>query len=305
MTLRRQDLNLLPILRELIRVRSVSKAAENINLSQSATSGALARLRHVFGDELLVMVGRNMVATPFAISMQTRLEQACHTLEQLYAPIEFDPRTVDRQFNIAATDYAAFLMAGRVARHFLNMSCVATVRFHPMGENLETHLLHGDIDIALMSDRAAHYLGTDLERRALFSDERVVIASRTNPSFDGPLTLQTYLSASHVTFELHQFDSLHINELWPEIEPPPNRVLSLPHFTAIPEAVAQSGCLALIQKRLALQMAQGNTITIHPVPFEAPSIRISAYWSPLCSNDPAIGWMIDQLEQLGAALPPI
>ena len=54
------DLNLLVALDTLLAERSVTRAGNRLNLSQSAMSGALARLRHYVRDELLVPVGRQM-----------------------------------------------------------------------------------------------------------------------------------------------------------------------------------------------------------------------------------------------------
>ncbi|MCI4643673.1 MAG: LysR family transcriptional regulator [Hyphomonadaceae bacterium] len=305
MSLRRQDLNLLPILRELIRTESVSRAAENIHLSQSATSGALARLRSVFDDELLVMDGRNMVATPFAKSIQQKVEEACSVIEGLYQPGTFDPKTETRQFNIAATDYVAYVMGGHIARCMLERSDAISVRFHPIGRNLEQHLLYGDIDIAILSDRGAEHLNTTLQSQWLFRDERVVIASVDNPPFRGPLTLETYLASPHASFEMHQFDSVSMSQIWPEIERPARQVVSVPHFTALPETVANSGCLALVQKRLAMQMAAAGLVSIHPPPFDAPPVDIFAYRSPLRSHDPAVDWIMTLLVEVSAGLPDL
>jgi DNA-binding transcriptional LysR family regulator len=305
MSLRRQDLNLLPILRELIRAQSVSRAAETINLSQSATSGALARLRSVFDDELLVMDGRNMVATPFAISIQQKVEEACAAIETLYEPLSFDPKSEPRQFNVATTDYVAYMLAGRVAKRILNECYSVSVRFHPISRAVEQHLLHGDIDIAIMSDKGAEHTGSTLHGSRLFEDERVVIASAINPPFKGALTLEAYLNAPHANFELHQFDSLSMSQIWPELERPVRQVVSVPHFTALPETVANSGCLALIQKRLAAQMATAGLVTIHPAPFEAPAVEIYAYRSPLRSQDRSLDWVTDLLADISAHLPDV
>src|ERR671914_2381350 len=51
------DLNLLVALRELIRERNVTRAAERIGVTQPAASAALARLRRHFDDELLARTG--------------------------------------------------------------------------------------------------------------------------------------------------------------------------------------------------------------------------------------------------------
>ena len=66
MNLQRFDLNLLVALDALLTEKNVTRAGRRMNLSQSAMSGALARLRGFFQDELLVTVGRRMVLTPLA-----------------------------------------------------------------------------------------------------------------------------------------------------------------------------------------------------------------------------------------------
>jgi DNA-binding transcriptional LysR family regulator len=64
--LRKFDLNLLVALDALLRYRNVTRAGERLGLTQSAMSGELRRLRRMFGDELLVRVGRGYELTPLA-----------------------------------------------------------------------------------------------------------------------------------------------------------------------------------------------------------------------------------------------
>ena len=85
-SLRTANLNLLPILRELIRHRSVTLAAEHLNLTQSGVSEALRRLRAQFDDELLVKVGRKMVPTAVALALAPRLEDILGATEDLFRP---------------------------------------------------------------------------------------------------------------------------------------------------------------------------------------------------------------------------
>ena len=66
LNLYRFDLNLLVTLDALLAEKNVTRAGMRMNLSQSAMSGALARLRDFFQDELLVPMGRKMVLTPLA-----------------------------------------------------------------------------------------------------------------------------------------------------------------------------------------------------------------------------------------------
>src|SRR5688500_11711741 len=64
MDLRGFDLNLLVALGAVLRERSVTNAGRRVHLSQSAMSGALARLRHAFNDELLVSGRGGMSLSP-------------------------------------------------------------------------------------------------------------------------------------------------------------------------------------------------------------------------------------------------
>ena len=64
--LRRLDLNLLVALDALLRRRSVSAAADELAMSPSALSHALARLRVALDDELFVRIGNAMQPTAHA-----------------------------------------------------------------------------------------------------------------------------------------------------------------------------------------------------------------------------------------------
>src|SRR4028119_1849997 len=69
----RPDLNLLVTLDVLLAEGSVARAAKRLQLSPSAMSRALARLRGTTGDPLLVRAGRGLVPTPRAIELRERV----------------------------------------------------------------------------------------------------------------------------------------------------------------------------------------------------------------------------------------
>ena len=58
--LRQLDLNLLVALDVLIAEASVTRAAEKLNMSQSAMSYALKRLRTILHDDILIRTSRDM-----------------------------------------------------------------------------------------------------------------------------------------------------------------------------------------------------------------------------------------------------
>src|SRR5690606_42064808 len=116
MDIRRFDLNLLVTLDALLAEQNVSRAARRLYLSQSATSAALARLRGLLNDPLLVRQGARMVATPFAEGLKGPLHAILAEIERTLSNEQrFDAAASQRTFRIAATDYAAFTVVARLA----------------------------------------------------------------------------------------------------------------------------------------------------------------------------------------------
>ena len=100
------DLNLMVTLMVLLRERSVSRAAERLHLGQPAVSGALARLRGLFDDELLVRTGGAMLPTPRALELERSMGQALYDMHlALFQPPSFDPLTVARTVTIGMPDW--------------------------------------------------------------------------------------------------------------------------------------------------------------------------------------------------------
>src|SRR6187402_2855078 len=87
------DLNLLVVLRALLRERHVTRAARDLGLSQSAASHALSRLRELYDDPLLVRSGRTLELTPRAVALLPMLERGLVELQgSLQAEAPFEPK---------------------------------------------------------------------------------------------------------------------------------------------------------------------------------------------------------------------
>src|SRR5215475_495891 len=115
---RRLDLNLLVAFQVLVRDKSVSRAAERLFLGQPAMSGALARLRDVLQDEILVRTGRGMAPTAKALALSAQLTPAMESIRAtLFEQPAFDPATQSRTFHLGMRDWVeTWLMPALVAR---------------------------------------------------------------------------------------------------------------------------------------------------------------------------------------------
>ena len=304
MLLRRHNLNLLPILRELLRTRSVGKTAEIVGLSQSAVSAALARLRETYNADLLVMVGRRLELTEKGAQLIDQTERACLEMENLLRPPEFDPASETRRFVVATADYVTFLLAPTLAGLLAKQAPEAAVYFVDVPSDLPAQIVRGSVDVVAIPDDTAQGLGRDVPSALLFDDEMVVISSRTHRGFEGPLTREIYEASRHARFRMspkntatHQDVNLKLLGL------EQHDSILVQQFLSLPGIVEASSTLALVQRRLAERFQRSHDIEIHPPPFPVAPVRVTAYWGRGVARDPAHIWFRGLLQQAAAALP--
>lgn len=88
------DLNLLVALDVLLDEQNITRAAERLHMTQSATSGVLGRLRKYFEDDLLVQVGRSMQPTAYALELAKPVREVLLTISSsITSKPVFDPST--------------------------------------------------------------------------------------------------------------------------------------------------------------------------------------------------------------------
>ena len=99
------DLNLLVTLDVLLSEGSVAGAARRLQLSPSAMSRALARLREVTGDPLLVRAGRGLVPTPRAIELRAQVGTVVDSATAILRPAEkLDLARLERRFVLRTSE---------------------------------------------------------------------------------------------------------------------------------------------------------------------------------------------------------
>ncbi len=190
------DLNLLVAFDALMIDRSVSRAAERVNLSQPAMSNALSRLRAYFGDDLLIAHNKRMYPTPFAETLVPQVQAALATMESVVATSRhFDPATSSRTFRVMTSDYIAtavlFPMITRLA------STAPGVRIElllPSQRRIEL-LDNGNIDLLITLEA---YLTPELPSDFLLEDRYWLAGRADHPALVDGITLETMLAYEHV-----------------------------------------------------------------------------------------------------------
>ena len=140
------DLNLLPALEALIRRRNVTRAAADVGLSQPAMSRALARLRALVGDPILVKAPGGLAPTARAAALLPHLTGALDRLGGVIHAPDFQPETLDRAFHIAAADVQAVLLGPPLLAAMRARAPRASLRFVPVGADVRERIESGDLD---------------------------------------------------------------------------------------------------------------------------------------------------------------
>jgi LysR family nod box-dependent transcriptional activator len=300
MRLEKLDLNLLVALDALLEERGVSLAADRLNISQSATSGALARLREYFGDDLLVMQGRSMALTPRAEKL---VEPVRAVLEQIRETIivadPFDPATSDRSLSIMATDYIVEILLRPAIVAWATEAPGIRFELVSIVESPVDALQRGRADLLIGIDNV---VSTEHPSEVLYTEDFVIAGWADNPAMARPMTQETYEQLGHVTVRFGQQTSSYEGTAT-RLRSIPRRVeVVAPSFSSVGGLLVGTNRIATIHRQLAVRMAEYLPLKLAELPFEMAPVREIAQWSTRSANDPAILWLVQSLKTMAEQL---
>jgi len=297
------DLNLLVALDALIAEKSVTKAGRRVHLSQSAMSGVLARLRQTFNDDLLVPTRGEMALTPLAQSLAEPVRSVLVEIQQTIATrVRFDPRTSQRTFAVAASDYAIAVLMPEFLQRLKEQAPDVRVAFIPVRERIE-EIEDLSLDVLVAPEP---YVPQARPREVLFEDTFTCIAWTGNPHIADRVTLNQYKTLGHVVVSFADHGVKSFDERFGAGSGLDRRVeVIVPNYHALPELVVGTERIATMQTRLARKLAGSFPLKLVPLPSPLPVLREAMFWPPLFDHDPGHIWFRSLLKQTAASLPAV
>ncbi|WP_413206448.1 LysR family transcriptional regulator [Rhodospirillum sp. A1_3_36] len=284
----RPDLNLLVTLDVLLAEGSVAGAARRLNLSPSAMSRALARLREVTGDPLLVRAGRGLVPTPRALVLRGRLGALVDEAEALLRPVEaLDPARLNRQFTLRNREgfvetFGAPLLA-RVAQEAPGVR----LRFVTKPDRDSAPLRSGLVD--LETGVVGSNLGPELRTQALFEDRYVGVVASGHVLADGPVTPARLKAARHVAVYRREGKGGPLDDALEAQGAKREVAVIVSSFTEALALVRGTDLVACVPERCTMKPREG--LVTFPLPVTLPGLVISLLWHPRLDADPAHRWL--------------
>ena len=284
------DLNLLAVFQEVYRERQISNAARRLNLSQSAVSNALARLRRLFGDELFVRTGQGMQPTPFAQGLAepvgAALAQVALALNQRSA---FEPATSTRRFTVAMTDVGevhfmpALIERCRLAAPHLQISACRAGSI-ALKEEMES----GRVDLAI---GPFEDISEALYQRLLFRQPYVSMLRRGHPLTEGKVDLARFAAAEHLLVDSNESPYDRINQLLAKAGIGASTRFRVPHFTAVPYIVQASDLVVTVPQKLAERAGPPFGLAWITPPLALPALQTNMFWHRRYNQDPGNQWL--------------
>lgn len=284
------DLNLLVTFLVLMRERSVSRAAERLFIGQPAVSGALARLRSLFDDELLVRGAGGMEPTARALRLEAELLPALQDVQAaLFHSERFDPAGAERAFTLAMPDWVEVWLMPRVFAELrrqaprVRVAVKATDPFQGAAM-LERHEM--ELGVATLPDKPAWLRSVPLARMGfscVHHGKRLPLA--------GPLTLRDYVAHPHVLVTYRGAFRSGIDQLLEARGLRRQVQYTTQQFSTLPSLLREVAALSSVPAALADHWAYCQDLHAHPLPLPSPEIELSMFWHAAKDKDPALEWL--------------
>ncbi|MEU6934353.1 LysR family transcriptional regulator [Streptomyces sp. NPDC046374] len=283
------DLNLLTALDALLEEGSVAGAAARLHVTSPAMSRSLGRIRKATGDPILVRTGRSMVPTTRALAMRTQVHTLVQQAHQLLsAQQELDLSTLDRVFTVRWHDTLTAACGTTLTTAVRHQAPGVRLRLPAEPGTDDAELRRGEVDLESSSSPPTL---PGIRHRLVGTDRMVVAVRPGHPLTEGPLSLESYTAAEHLTVSRRGRlrdpidDALtahglqrHVAAAGPTAAFALQLALTTDLVVTLPDAVTRTA-----RKQLGL--------TTLPPPLPLPDVPLYLLWHQRYDNDHAHTWL--------------
>jgi len=283
------NLNLLVAFDALFEELSVTGAARRAGVTQPAMSNTLAQLRTLFGDPLFLRHRTGLTPTARAKQLAEPIRGGLRQLQTALAGQSFDPKTTQRRFVIAASDYVELVLLPSLLRRVSQEAPGVRLQLRPWGlHEAPPELARGEVDLMLGFYGA---LPPHHHEQPLFGDEYVCVVRRGHPLVKKKLTLARYLQLSHVLVSSRADSPGSVDRALAAIGKQRTIGARVSHFLTVPVLVSQTDFVAALDRRVAEVFARPLGLALFPPPIKLPKGTIGQVWHDQQDSDPAQRWL--------------
>lgn len=296
------DLNLLVVLQAVLEERSATKAAARLHLTQPAVSNALARLRVLLGDPLVVRAGRGLSPTPAALAIQPRLDTALRLVDGIVRDLnDFDMATTTREWVIAFADLYGPLVLPGLAHRLEREAPGCSVRVTALDRiSVVDALATGEIDL---------YLGIPTtvpsawHSEHAFNDDMVGVVAADHPDANGVMTLDRFIDLPHAHVRISAGRGQEVDDALARLGHTRRIHFTVPHYSSLFPVVENGRHIAVAPRRLAQYHARTSAIALFELPLALPTYDVRLFWHERVDNDAGTAALRSILKDILALTP--
>jgi len=315
------DLNLLKVFDAVYEDRNLILAGRRLNLSQSAVSHALARLREVVGDDLFLRTGKGLVPTRRADDMAPALREALRRIDATLGVDRFSAAQSTRRFVIAANDHVTAVIVAPLSCALRREAPGVDLVVRPSTRlDLAEQIDLGRIDLAIgiFAEVPAR-----LNARPLMSQGEAILMRKGHPAARRKLALQDLARYPLVTISVggqeegavdgfiverglarqsEMFDRHALQAALGDIGQVPRLRVTVPHSLAIPALLRDSDMLSIVPASLGRALAHPGELLLRQPPYRAGTATTRAVWHRCNDHDAAHAWLREMVAATAEAL---
>ncbi len=279
-----------------MRSGSISRAAEELGMTQPSASVHVAKLRDALADPLFVRESHGVSPTPFSENLYPYIRDALDMLGRgLEDARDFNPEEDSRTFTVIMTDIGETTILPSLIRAFSRLS--PSISFRSI--NLPTHATPEALKSGLADVAIAYmpYLDVGFFQRKVFSTDYICLAREGHPAATDGISMAAFKSADHVVAEARGTGHFYLLEQNFEALGIDRKIkVRVPNFMSIPNIVAETDLLATLPRAFCSAL-KDSPINLrgyeHPV--KLPSIDVKLLWHERFHSDPAHKWLRERI----------
>ncbi len=282
------DFNLLITLDAVLAEGSVARAARRLQLSPSAMSRALARLRETTGDPLLVRAGRGLVPTPRAVELRQRVSQLVLDSTEVLRPDKpVDLGQLVRTFTLRTSEGFVENFGPELIARVSAEAPGVRLCFLQKSDKDSSSLRDGLVD--LETGVVGKAMGPEVRTQALFRDRFIGVVREGHPLSQGEITATRYAAERHIMVSRRGQDSGPIDDALNSLGLKRDVVTIVGGFATALALARGSELIASVPERHTGRLRAGmHSFTL---PVAVPEITVSMFWHPRQDADRAHRWL--------------
>ncbi|MDM0115386.1 LysR family transcriptional regulator [Variovorax sp. J22R133] len=290
------DLEWIAVFDEVYKSGSVSKAADRLDLSQSAASTALNKLRAHFDDRLFVRTAQGMLPTPRAQEIHPSLREVLAQLDRARGSgVSFDPATANRRFRICLTDISEVVLLPALLDHLRRAAPGIRIETEIVSNGSARRLEDGEVDLAV---GFMPQLDAGFYQQTLFKQNFVCLVARDHPRIGATLSIKRFSAEAHAVVSSSGTGHAIVDKTIARKRIERNVVAHLSSFLGVARIVARTELIVIVPRVLGEVLSTQEAVKLIEPPFELPAYAVKQHWHERFHADAGNVWLRRTMAQL-------